>query len=48
MFLKNNIIELPHKGDGEIIAIMIKKHLENNNKDNNIQKSQINKEKNNG
>lgn len=45
MVIKNNtdnIIELPHKGDGEILADLIKKHLEDKEKEKR-HKDEINK-----
>lgn len=47
MVIKNdtdNIIELPHKGDGEILADLIQKHLEDKEKEKRY-KDEINNKK---
>lgn len=45
MVVKNNtdnIIELPHKGDGEILADIIKKHLEDKEKEKKKEEEKVN------
>lgn len=47
MVIKNdtdNIIELPHRGDGEILADLIQKHLEDKEKEKRY-KDEINNKK---